>query len=70
MKKLAVVIGCLIPLLSFAGNAESDKALVTFQELCAKEKDPLKRQNYCHMVDSQSRSQANIGIQNKETVIV
>ncbi|KTC85127.1 hypothetical protein [Legionella brunensis] len=70
MKKLAIVIGCLMPLLSFATNVESDKSLDTFQELCAKEKDPLKRQNYCHILDQKSHSQANLSDFNQDTVIV
>ncbi|WED42483.1 hypothetical protein [Legionella cardiaca] len=70
MKKLAILIGCLMPLLSFAANVESDKSLDTFQELCAKEKDPLKRQNYCHIVDQRSNSHATFSEINPDTVIV
>ncbi|ASQ45061.1 nucleoside triphosphate pyrophosphohydrolase family protein [Legionella clemsonensis] len=70
MKKIAIVIGCLIPLLSFATTVESDKALDTFQELCAKEKDPLKRQNYCHILDQKNHSQAILSDIRPDTVIV
>ncbi|KTD13027.1 hypothetical protein [Legionella jamestowniensis] len=70
MKKIAIVIGCLMPLLSFAAPAEGDKTLDAFQELCAKEKDPLKRQNYCHILDQKSHSQAILSDINPDTVIV
>ncbi|MDI9818446.1 MULTISPECIES: hypothetical protein [unclassified Legionella] len=71
MRKLAIIAGCLIPLLSFASTSESDRTLNTFQELCAKEKDPLKRQNYCHILDQRNHSQANIsGLKKEDTVIV
>lgn len=70
MKKLALVIGCLVPLFSFAGSSDNQVALDNFQELCAKEQDPVKRQSYCHILDRHSQSQANIGSFTKETVIV
>ncbi|KTD22051.1 Uncharacterised protein [Legionella lansingensis] len=70
MKKLAIVISCLFPLLSFAANVDSDRALDTVQELCAKEKDPVKRQNYCNILDQQSHSQANLVDLATDTVIV
>ncbi|CEK11753.1 hypothetical protein [Legionella hackeliae] len=70
MKKLAIVIGCFMPLLSFATTVDSDRNLDTFQELCAKEKDPLKRQNYCHILDQQSHSQATLADNSPETMVV
>lgn len=71
MKKLAAVaISCLIPFFSFAGSVDSDRALDTFLERCAKEKDPVKRQNYCHMLDQHSQSDANLIDNLQETVVV
>ncbi|WP_028388350.1 hypothetical protein [Legionella fairfieldensis] len=70
MKKLALVIGCVIPFLSFAGNLNSINTADTFQELCAKEKDPVKRQHYCHMLDRHSESQSHLADFHKDTVTV
>ncbi len=56
MKKIALVIGCLVPLLSFATNVSNNRAVDSFQEQCAKEKDPVKRQNSCHILDRHSES--------------
>ena len=70
MKKLALIIGCLAPLLSFATNVSTNQTIELFQEQCAKEKDPVKRQNSCHMLDQHSDSQANIPEFHKETVTV
>lgn len=70
MKKLALIIGCLIPVLSFATNVSSNKTMDAFQEQCAKEKDPVKRQNSCHMLDRRSSSQANIPDFHKEIATV
>jgi hypothetical protein len=70
MKRLAIIIGCLLPLCSFAKKADNDKALNAVQELCAKEKDPVKRQNYCHILDQKSHSQTTLADSFKDTVIV
>ena len=69
MKKLAIVIGCLLPVLSFAGNLYSSNTIETYEEQCAKEKDPVKRQSSCHMLDQHSESQALPDF-HKETVTV
>lgn len=70
MKKLAAVaISCLIPFFSFAGSADNG-VLDTFQERCAKETDPIKRQNYCHILDQHSQSDANLVDTLQETVVV
>ena len=57
MKKLMLAISFLVPAISFAANVDGVKTIDVFQEQCAKERDPLKRQNYCHMLDSYSNSQ-------------
>ncbi len=70
MKKLIIIAGCLVPLLSFAFTTEKYEGLNTFQELCAKERDPLKRQNYCHMLDQYSQALISINEVQKETATV
>ncbi|MBA2652883.1 MAG: hypothetical protein H0U73_11525 [Tatlockia sp.] len=70
MKKLTLIIACFVPVLSFAGNAYNSNLLDAYQEQCAKEKDPVKRQNYCHRLDQHSRSQSYIPDSNKETITV
>ncbi len=70
MKKLIIMIGCLLPFLSFAATAENTSAVESFQELCAKEKDPIKRQNYCHILDQHSQAAITISGFPRETVTV
>jgi hypothetical protein len=51
MKKIAILICCLFPFISFAKSTQHDHATVAaYQELCAKEKDPVKRNKYCYLL--------------------
>ncbi len=70
MKKLAIVIGCLIPVLSFAGPVYNYNPIEIYQEQCAKEKDPVKRQNSCHMLDRHTDPQSSIPDFHQETITV
>ncbi len=64
MKKTVIILLLTaLPLLSFAANVEERVALEYFQEHCAKEKDPVKRQNYCHMLDSRNSSRILLSFQ-------
>lgn len=47
MKKLALIL-CLLPVFSYAATNSTER---TYQDLCAKEQDPVKRQNYCHVYE-------------------
>ncbi|KTD52063.1 hypothetical protein Lqui_0907 [Legionella quinlivanii] len=49
MKKIALIL-CLLPVISFATPKE-DAMITVYQERCAKEQDPVKRQNYCHALE-------------------
>ena len=69
MKKLAIIFGFLVPVLSFAGNLNGS-TLDAYQEQCAKESDPVKRQNSCHMLDQHKESQAIISDYHQETATV
>lgn len=70
MKKIAVTIGCLIPLFSFAAPADMADPVDSYQELCAKERDPIKRQNYCHILDKYSQTTMTVSGHPEETVTV
>lgn len=70
MRKLAIIISLLAPALSFAGNPSYTSNVDVYLEQCAKEKDPVKRQNSCHMLDQHSDSQATIPEFHKEIVTV
>jgi hypothetical protein len=70
MNKLVLIITCLVPVLSFAANVNNANVIDVFQEQCAKEKDPVKRQNSCHMLDQHSGSQAHLPDFHKEIVTV
>jgi hypothetical protein len=70
MKKLALAIFCLFPILSFAADVSTDQAINSFQELCAKESDPVKRANYCQILDQNSSSEENIAARYTEVSVV
>ncbi|MBA2709912.1 MAG: hypothetical protein H0U57_04895 [Tatlockia sp.] len=70
MKKLALVFGCLIPFLATADNVYNTNPLDVYQEQCAKEKDPLKRQNSCHLLDEQNKPHAANSNFIQETITV
>jgi hypothetical protein len=70
MKKLAIVIGCLVPVLSLASNVYNRNSIDVYQEQCAKEKDPIKRQNSCHILDLHGEPQAVIADFYKEIATV
>lgn len=69
MKKFIMIISFLFPLLSFADIPQGSSANI-FQEQCAKEKDPVKRQNACHILDQHSNSVNNLPEFHKDTVTV
>lgn len=50
MRKFVALAGCFIPLISFAGNL-TGQPLGVYQDLCAKEQDPVKRYQYCQMLN-------------------
>ena len=70
MKKLALILGLIFPMFSFAANLDNTAAIDSFQEQCAKEKDPVKRHNYCHMLDRYSTTQSADVDLNKDIVTV
>lgn len=50
MKKF-FLLSCLIPFVSFASPNHEEHITLAYQELCAKEHDPVKRQNYCNLFE-------------------
>lgn len=66
MRKLAF-ISLFLPLISFAG-AQPISVMLDYQELCLKEHDPVKRQNYCHLMQTNQNKQLNVF--QKETALV
>lgn len=52
MKRLAIMMICLFPAISFAAQTNR---IDVIQEQCAKEKDPVKRQNSCDFLDKYSK---------------
>lgn len=50
MRKIFILL-CLLPVLSFAGERSFSSDLSAYQELCAKEQDPIKRHQYCQVLN-------------------
>lgn len=66
MKQWLILVSFIMtPLLSFSAQPAMDIQLNTAQELCAKARDPLVREQYCRMLDQYEQSS-----QNKEVVTV
>lgn len=71
MKKLAaILLSCFLPFLAFANSSDGDRPIETFQERCAKEQDPIKRHNYCNLLDKYGQSEAQLTELVQETVLV
>ncbi|MCA0403282.1 MAG: hypothetical protein LCH30_05720 [Proteobacteria bacterium] len=70
MKKLALILTILFPVFASAANLNNVATIDSFIELCAKEKDPVKRHNYCHMLDRYSINQSADTDLNKDIVTV
>lgn len=69
MKK-SILLACLIPLVSFAAPEQHNANLAMYQELCAKEHDPVKRQNYCHMLERSAQTEATASVFRQDIAVV
>ncbi|STX27605.1 Uncharacterised protein [Legionella beliardensis] len=69
MKKF-IILMCLFPLASFATTTKENTTLAAYQELCAKEHDPIKRQNYCVLFEKNGQVHPASNIFRKDTAIV
>lgn len=67
MKKY-ILLFCLIPVVSFATTGKQTE-FAAYQELCAKEQDPVKRRNYCHLLERGQESRNNQTIFRRDTAI-
>ena len=56
MKK-TILLCLLIPISAFAGGVQENNVVAVYQELCAKERDPVKRENYCYMLERNGHSE-------------
>jgi hypothetical protein len=70
MKKI-ILLSLLMPLVAVAaaGNKENNVTAV-YQELCAKEQDPVKRQNYCYMLERNGHSESLSSVFREDIAIV
>jgi hypothetical protein len=50
MKKY-ILIGALLPCITFAAVASDARLQAHYQALCIKEPNPLKRHHYCYLLD-------------------
>lgn len=69
MKK-SLLLGCLIPLLSFSAYGQQNTNVAVYQQLCAKEHDPVKRQNYCYMLERSAQTNIMVNVFRKDIAIV
>lgn len=58
---ILLAIFMALPTITHAAVAvENNEVIALYQELCAKEHDPVKRQNYCYMMENSARVQGNV----------
>lgn len=69
MKKF-ILLSCLIPCVSFATNVTDSNRVAVYQELCAKEQDPVKRKNYCYMLERDGKAQTMFNVFRKDIAVV
>jgi hypothetical protein len=69
MKKL-ILLSCLLSFSSFAAGGKSNEVIAAYQELCAKEQDPVKRHNYCYMLENSGRSHTKSNIFRQDIAVV
>jgi len=69
MKK-SILLACFIPLVSFAAHGQQHTSVAIYQELCAKEHDPVKRQNYCYMLEHSTQTGTMINAFRKDIATV
>ena len=67
--KLWVLVLCFLPISLFASTSSRDLVQV-YQELCAKEPDPLKRQNYCRLLESKADARVEGSIFRQDRAVV
>lgn len=70
MKTIAMLIAFMLPVVSFAGTVTSQASIDLFQEQCAKDKDPVKRQNACHILEQHADPVLSIPEYHQEIVTV
>lgn len=72
MKRI-ILLACFVSLTSlttFASGTKDKEVIAAYQELCAKEHDPVKRENYCYMLENSSRSHTNANVFRQDTAVV
>jgi len=70
MKKI-IFLMWLLPLASFATTIYTQTATSSaYQELCAKERDPIKRQHYCLLFERNGQASPAFTVFRKETAFV
>lgn len=67
--KFFVFFACLLSCSSLSFAATDEKVLALYQELCAKEPDPVKRHNYCYLLENSDRSHSRSNVFRQDTAI-
>lgn len=71
MKK-CILLALFISAPVFAGSMAipDEENVAMYQELCAKERDPLKRHNYCYLIEHSSHPHTNANVFRLDRAIV
>ncbi|MFC3909755.1 hypothetical protein ACFORL_11805 [Legionella dresdenensis] len=69
MKKI-ILLCFIFPAISFAATTKENNKVTVYQELCAKEQDPVKRQNYCYMMENNTQAHTLFNVFRKDVAIV
>ena len=71
MKKLVLMAFFIsAPLFAQPMDAPQKDAPGMYQDLCAKERDPVKRQNYCYLIENNTRLHTQSNAFRLDTAIV
>lgn len=69
MKKIIILLACFVSFSSYASVAK-EEVIAAYQELCAKEHDPVKRENYCYMLENSHRSHTSANVFRQDIAVV
>lgn len=67
MKRILLMICLFCPLVTQASGVQNNNSILRYQEICAKESDPLKRQYYCRFLQSNNQASSSKHKSYKET---
>lgn len=68
MRKI-LILCCFLPIMASAHQYNDARSLSVYQELCAKEQDPIKRHQYCQVLNQSDLSNSQFQVLRQDIAI-